>query len=76
VLEFRYRVAIKKHIKAKCGRHPRYSPERDGRGGVVGGCKVCGDICDLWEARVRLDADVARFERLVAPWTVGKPAHE
>lgn len=34
-------------IKLKCPKHPRYSPRRDGEGGIKGGCLGCS--C-LWSA--------------------------
>jgi hypothetical protein len=72
MFEFRYRLAIRKHVKAKCQRHPRFDPTKRGRGAVIGGCPTCNELCDLQDARKRLDRDAQEFERLVAPWVVGK----
>jgi hypothetical protein len=47
-------------VKAKCNRHPRYNPEREGRGGIKGGCSTCFSLFDLHQARqcdVRGQAD-------------------
>jgi hypothetical protein len=70
MLEFTYRVAIKKRVKAVCQKHPRFDPETKGRGGIVGGCTTCAALCDLQETRLKLDAAVREFERRAAPWVV------
>jgi hypothetical protein len=36
MFQFTYKLKITERIKAKCERHPRYNPERDGRGGIRG----------------------------------------
>jgi hypothetical protein len=72
VFEFTYRLNIIKRVKAKCQRHPRFNPELHGRGGIIGGCSTCSDLCDLFEARKKLEAAVAEFSRRAEPWVVGK----
>ena len=32
MFQFSYKLEIVERIKARCERHPRYNPERDGRG--------------------------------------------
>jgi hypothetical protein len=39
MFQFTYKLKITGRIKAKCERHPRYNPERDGRGGIRGGVR-------------------------------------
>lgn len=50
-------------MKAKCERHPRYNPEREGRGGIKGGCSTCFSLFDLHQARLSLDAAHREFLR-------------
>jgi hypothetical protein len=38
MFQFNYKLKIAERVKAKCERHPRYNPERDGHGGIKGGC--------------------------------------
>jgi hypothetical protein len=40
MFQFNYKLKVAERVKAKCGRHPRYNPERDGRGGIKGGCHL------------------------------------
>jgi hypothetical protein len=69
MLKFNYKQKINERIKAKCAKHPRYNPEREGRGGVKGGCTTCWQLYDLYQARVRLDAAVGDFLRRAVPWS-------
>jgi hypothetical protein len=41
MFQFNYKLKVSERVKAKCNRHPRYNPERDGRGGIQGGCSTC-----------------------------------
>jgi hypothetical protein len=34
MFQFNYKLKVSERVKAKCNRHPRYNPERDGRGGI------------------------------------------
>lgn len=70
MLKFSYRKTIKERITAKCARHPRFNPEKEGRNGIKGGCGTCWTLFDLHQARLRLDAAIREFERKAAPWGV------
>ncbi|RZU35610.1 hypothetical protein [Edaphobacter modestus] len=41
MFQFSYKLKVAERVKAKCERHPRYNPEREGRGGIKGGCSIC-----------------------------------
>ncbi|MGA9069148.1 MAG: hypothetical protein WB424_02765 [Terracidiphilus sp.] len=69
MLKFTYKQKIRERITAKCGKHPRYNPERDGRDGIKGGCTTCWQLYDLDQARIRLDTAVHDFVRRAAPWS-------
>jgi hypothetical protein len=47
MFQFNYRLKVAERVKAKCERHPRYNPERDGRGGIKGVCSTCFSLFDL-----------------------------
>ena len=40
MLQFTYKLKLTERVKAKCCRHPRYNPEKDGRAGIRGGCST------------------------------------
>ncbi len=69
MFQFSYKLRVTERVKAKCERHPRYNPERDGRGGIKGGCATCFSPYDLHQARVTLDSAHREFLRKALPWT-------
>ncbi len=46
----------------RCARHKGYNPAVDGRGGVRGACGRCTLLCDIWEASLKLNALIRRFD--------------
>ena len=69
MFQFNYRLKVAERVKAKCERHPRYNPEREGRGGIKGGCSTCFSLFDLHQARLSLDAAHREFLRRALTWT-------
>ena len=45
-------------VKASCPKHRKYDPSVEGRGGIVGGCKVCRLMLDVFEANHRAESAV------------------
>lgn len=68
MLQFTYKLKLAERVKAKCSRHPRYNPEKDGRAGIRGGCSTCFSLYDLQQARIALDAAQREFVRRAGPW--------
>jgi hypothetical protein len=68
MLKFTYKLKIAERVKAKCSRHPRYNPEKDGRAGIRGACSGCFSLYDLHQARIALDAAHREFIRRATPW--------
>ncbi len=68
MFQFTYRLMIAERVKGKCARHPRYNPQRDGRGGIKGGCSTCFTLLDLHHARLTLEAAHRDFIRKAPPW--------
>src|SRR5579883_2214502 len=57
-------------VKAKCPKHPRYNPEKQGPGGVKGGCPLCADLSLLHKSVMQLqrlqkavDTAIAQHDR-------------
>ena len=69
MFQFSYKLKVSERVKAKCERHPRYNPERDGRGSIKGGCSTCFALYDLHQARLSLDSAHREFLRRAIPWT-------
>jgi hypothetical protein len=68
MLQFTYKLKLSERVKAKCSRHPRYNPEKDGRAGIRGGCSTCFSLYDLHQARIALDTAQREFLRRAGPW--------
>jgi hypothetical protein len=68
MFQFTYKLKVAERIKGKCNRHPCYNPERDGRGGIKGGCSACFCLYDLQQASRALDAAHREFLRKAVPW--------
>jgi hypothetical protein len=68
MFQFTYKLKLTERVKAKCSRHPRYNPVKDGRAGIRGGCSTCFSLYDLQQARIALDAAQREFVRRAGPW--------
>ncbi len=68
MLKFTYKMKVTERITAKCSRHPRYNPEKDGRGAIKGHCSGCFALYDLYQSRLALEAALHKFQRMAAPW--------
>ncbi|MBZ5575315.1 MAG: hypothetical protein LAP40_01995 [Acidobacteriia bacterium] len=46
----------------RCGKHKRYNPAIDGRGAIRGACPRCQLLFDIWEASLRLNQLIRKFD--------------
>ena len=69
MIRFSYKLKLSERVTATCSRHPRYNPEKEGRGGIKGGCSGCYALFDLYQSRCALEAAASKFLRLAAPWS-------
>lgn len=46
----------------RCSRHKRYNPAVDGPGAIKGGCPRCTLLFEIWEASLRLNQLIRRFD--------------
>jgi hypothetical protein len=46
----------------RCAKHKRYNPAIDGRGGVKGGCGRCELLVEIWEASLKLNQLIRKFD--------------
>jgi hypothetical protein len=49
-------------FEGRCGKHKGYNPAVDGRGGIRGACARCQLLCDIWEAGLRLNQLIRKFD--------------
>jgi hypothetical protein len=51
-----------RRFSGRCARHKSYSPAVDGRGGIRGNCVRCNLLADIWEAALRLNGLIRKFD--------------
>jgi hypothetical protein len=51
MFQFNYKLKVAERVKAGCNRHPRYNPEREGRGGIKSGCSTCFSLSLIYIRR-------------------------
>jgi len=67
MLKFRFKLKINDAIEAKCRRHPRFNPEKEGHN-VKGGCSTCLKLWNVYRAKLELERSVRLFYRESGPW--------
>ena len=55
-------LKLKHRVKHTCPKHPRYSPERNGQAGIMGGCTECSRMFSLYRAKIAVEAAIRDFE--------------
>lgn len=49
-------------FNGRCARHKRFNPAIDGQGGIKGGCPRCNLLFDIWEASLKLNRLIRKFD--------------
>ena len=49
-------------FEGRCARHKRYNPAVDGQGAIKGGCTRCELLFQIWEASLRLNQLIRKFD--------------
>jgi hypothetical protein len=67
-------------FEGRCSRHKRYNPAVDGQGGIRGACPRCSLLFDIWQASLKLNQLIRRFDPnlddLERPRPPEPPAHD
>ena len=51
-----------RRFSGRCARHKRYNPAVDGLGGIKGACPRCTLLLEIWDASLRLNALIRKFD--------------
>jgi len=46
----------------RCAKHKRYNPPVDGQGGIKGGCARCDLLFEIWQASLKLNQLIRKFD--------------
>ncbi len=49
-------------FEGRCAKHKKFNPAIDGPGAIKGGCPRCSLLCEIWEASLRLNLLIRRFD--------------
>jgi len=49
-------------FEGRCSKHKRYNPAVDGPGAIRGGCPRCTLLFEIWEASLRLNKLIRKFD--------------
>jgi hypothetical protein len=51
-----------RRFSGRCARHKGYNPAVDGRGGIRGNCARCNLLMDIYEAAMKLNGLIRKFD--------------
>jgi hypothetical protein len=55
MLRLKINLRVRRSVRVKCPRHPRYNPEREGAGAIRGGCRYCVAIYELYAGKLAVE---------------------
>ena len=65
MLRLKINLRVRRSVRVKCPRHPRYNPEREGAGAIRGGCRYCLAIYDLYAGKLAVERSLRALEQQI-----------
>jgi hypothetical protein len=69
MLRLKINLRVRRSVHVTCPRHPRYNPEREGRGAIRGGCRYCLAIYELYADKLAVEQSLQALEQHIARCT-------
>ena len=66
MLRLKINLRVRRSVRVKCPRHPRYNPERNGAGAIRGGCRYCLAIYELYAGKLAVERSLQALEQQIA----------
>jgi hypothetical protein len=63
MLRLKINLRVRRSVRVKCPRHPRYNPERDGAGAIRGGCRYCLAMYELYAGKLAVERSLQALEQ-------------
>ena len=63
MLRLKINLRVRRSVRVKCPRHPRYNPEREGAGAIRGGCRYCQAIYELYAGKLAVEQSLQVLEQ-------------
>ena len=70
MLHLKINLRVRRSVRVKCPRHPRYNPEREGAGAIRGGCRYCLAMYDLYAGKLAVERSLQALEQQIARCTL------
>lgn len=67
MLKFKVKLKLNDSIEAKCPKHPRFNPEKEGNN-IKAGCSTCHTLYDLYRSKLEFERSLRILQRNCAPW--------
>lgn len=62
MLRLKIDLQVRRSVRVKFPRHPRYNPECEGAGAILGGCRYCLTIYELNAGKLALKRSLQSLE--------------
>ena len=63
MLRLKINLRVRRSVRVKCPRHPRYNPEREGAGAIRGGCRYCLATYDPYAGKLAVERSLQVLEQ-------------
>ena len=63
MLHLKIHLRMRRSVRVKCPRHPRYNPEQEGAGAIRGGCRYCVAIYELYAGKLEVERSLQALEQ-------------
>ena len=63
MLRLKINLRVRRSVRVKCPRHPRYNPEREGAGAIRGECRYCLAMYDLSAGKLAVERSLQALEQ-------------
>jgi hypothetical protein len=73
LLRLKTKIKINSRVEAKCDRHIRYNPEKDGRGGIKAGCTRCEYLYAIFNTWQTFQNAMRDYQQMTAQFEKVKP---
>ena len=64
-LRLKINLRVRRSVRVKCPRHPRYNPEREGAGAIRGGYRYCVALYELYAGKLAVERSLQALEQQI-----------
>ena len=66
MLRLKINLRVRRSVRVKCPRHPRYNPEHDGAGAIRDGCRYSVALYELYAGKLAVERSFEALEQQIA----------